>query len=235
VAVGAGLGGVLYLASRWLARRTRRVLNLGLLAAALALVLSLGWLAIAYGNGRSSLLTAQARGSTPLAALARVDIAAQQAHTDESLTLIDDTGDDAYQQDYLGLERGLGPGRGTLLTTASQAAAGSAAASAVAAVVDDAQGWYQAHAALRKLDDTGRHAEAVQSALGNAPGDAAAWYGRLSANLATGIAVDQAAFDASARSGSGAFTATESGVIALALLMAAGCAWGLFRRIAEYR
>jgi len=234
-AAGVGLGYGLYRASRWLSRRTRRVFNLGFLAAALALVISLGWLAFAYANGRSSLLTAQARGSTPVAALARVDIAVQRAHADESLTLIDNSGDDSYQQDYLGLQRSLGPGAGTLLTDAQQAAAGSKAAPAVAAMVADARGWYQAHASLRVLDDTGKHADAVQSALGTAPGNAGTWFGQLTGNLATGIAVDQAAFDSSARAGSSAFNDTEAGVIAAALIMAAACAWGLSRRIVEYR
>ena len=124
LAVGLGLGGVLYLASRWLRRRTNRVLNAGLVAAGAVVIVSLAWLAIAYSGSRSDLLAAQARGSTPIAALARVDIAAQQAHADESLTLIDNSGDDLYQQDYLAEERALGPGPGTLLAAAAAAAAG---------------------------------------------------------------------------------------------------------------
>ena len=55
-------------------------------------------------------------------------IAAQEAHADESLTLIDNTGDDGYQADYLTQEQVLGPGPGTLLTAASTAATGTPAA-----------------------------------------------------------------------------------------------------------
>jgi hypothetical protein len=39
----------------------------------------------------------------------------------------------------------------------------------------------------------------------------------------------------SAAAGSGAFTGLVAGVAVLALAMAAGCAWGLSRRLAEYR
>lgn len=234
-AIGLAIGYALCWASRWLTRRTNRVFNYGLIAAGLVLVISLAWLAAAYANGRASLLAAQARGSTPVAALARVDIAVQQAHADESLTLIDNSGDDSYQQDYLGLQRALGPGQGTLLTAAQAAAAGSPAAPAVAAMVDDAQGWYKAHISVRTLDSTGNHAGAVRSALGSGPTDAATWFGQLSAHLATGMAADQAAFDANARSGSGAFTGLEPGVIVAALVMAAACAWGLSRRLKEYQ
>jgi hypothetical protein len=45
----------------------------------------------------------------------------------------------------------------------------------------------------------------------------------------------QAVFADSAEAGSGAFTGLVAGVAVLALAMAAGCAWGLSRRLAEYR
>jgi uncharacterized membrane protein len=45
----------------------------------------------------------------------------------------------------------------------------------------------------------------------------------------------QAVFADSAAAGSGAFTGLVAGVAVLALAMAAGCAWGLSRRLAEYR
>ena len=235
VAAGLGLGGVLWLASRWLRRRTNRVFNAGLVVAGVAVVVSLAWLAIAYSGGRSDLLAAQAKGSTPVAALARVDIAAQQAHADESLTLIDNSGDDVYQQDYLNEERALGPGPGTLLTAAATAAAGSPAAPAVTSEVTDAKMWYLDHAGLRALDDSGKHAAAVQSALSSGADDAGLWSARLSADLNTAMAESQAAFDSPARAGAGAYTGLEAGVVLAALVMAAGCAWGLSRRIAEYR
>ncbi len=235
LAVGLGLGGVLVLASRWLRRRTNRVLNAGLVVAGAVVVVSLAWLAVAYAGGRSDLLAAQARGSTPVAALARVDIAAQQAHADESLTLIDNSGDDVYQQDYLTEERALGPGPGTLLTAAAAAAAGTPAAAPVTSVVTDAKMWYLDHASLRALDDSGKHAAAVQSALGSGDGDAGRRFTQLSADLNTAMAESQAAFDSPARAGADAYTGLEAGVIIAGLFMAASCAWGLRRRLAEYR
>ena len=42
-------------------------------------------------------------------------------------------------------------------------------------------------------------------------------------------------FAANAASGADAFTGLEAGIIVLALVMAVGCAWGLSRRLAEYR
>jgi hypothetical protein len=234
--VGLGIVVVLYLASRWLGRRTHRVLNLGLLLAGAAAVIALAWLAVAYTSARSDLLAAQSRGSAPVEALARADIAALQAHADESLTLIDNGSDNgSYQTAYLGQQRALGPGPGTLLTLAEGAAAGTQAAGAATAAAADAQSWYAAHTRLRALDDNGNHPAAVASALGTGPNDAGTAFAKLSADFATGIAAGQATFNANAGAGADAFTGLEPGVIAVALVMAAGCAWGLSRRLAEYR
>ena len=152
-------------------------------------------------------------------------MAALQAHADESLTLIDNSGDDSYQQDFIGQQKLLGPGPGTLLAAVA-ASAGNGPAAA------DAQAWYLAHAALRALDDNGNHAAAVHSALA---GEAAARFARLSADLSNGINAGQADFASDARGGRDAFTGLAVGMIVAALIMAAGCAWGLNRRLAEYR
>ena len=209
VALLAGLAMcyVLYRSSRWLARRTHRVLNYGLLVAAVAGVVSVAWLATAFFVGRSDLLHAQQRGSAPAEAFARAEVVALQAHADESLTLIDNSGDDSYQKDFLAQARLLGPR-------------------------PEAQAWYRAHAELRALDNGGNHAAAVHSALS---GDAAASFTALSAALSQGINASQAVFASSARSGRDAFTGLTAGVIAASLVMAVGCAWGLNRRLAEYR
>ena len=62
-------------------------------------------------GARSDLLDAQARGSATVEAIARVGIAVQEAHGDESLTLIDNTGKDSYQDRLRGPKmRSLGPG-----------------------------------------------------------------------------------------------------------------------------
>jgi hypothetical protein len=221
--------------SRWLKGRTNRVLNAGLVAAGVLLVVSVAWLAAAYLGARGDLIDARARGSATVEAAAQVGIAAQEAHADESLTLIDNTGDDGYQADYLTQEKALGPGPGTLLSAASTAAKGTPAGPAVQAAVTDAKAWFAAHAKLRSDDDNGKHPAAVSSALGGQPGDAGAAFTRLSSDLSAAINSDQAVFDSTARSASGAYTGLEAVTVAAALLMAAACAWGLSRRLAEYR
>jgi hypothetical protein len=229
VVIGLGVGYLLYRSARWLARRTHRRVNYGLLVAAVAFAVSLVWLVGAFTVGRTELLHAQQQGSAPAEAFAEADVAALRAHADESLTLIDNSGNDSYQQDFIAQQELLGPGPGTLLGAVESSAGHGASVSAAMA---DAQAWYRAHAALRALDDNGNHAAAVQSAL---TGDAAAKFALLSAALSDGITAHQAVFASSARDGQDAFTGLTVGMIVASLVMVAGCAWGLNRRLAEYR
>ena len=231
IVVGLGIGYVLLRTSRWLTRQTHRVINYGLLVALVACVISLVWLASAFAIGRTELLHAQQSGSAPAEAFARADVAALRAHADESLTLIDNSGDDKYQADFVAQQKLLGPaGPGSLLA-AVQSAPGSSGGTAAAAATD-AKAWYRAHTALRALDNSGNHQAAVNSALS---GESAAAFAQLSAALGNGITADQATFALSARSGRDAFTGLAIGMIVAALVMVGGSAWGLSRRLAEYR
>jgi hypothetical protein len=233
VAIIVGYG--LYRAQRWLSGRTHRVVNFGLAVASVAGAVSLLWLIIAFTVARVELGQAHDHGSAPVEALAQADIAALQAHADESLTLIDNSGDDGFQADFTSVRTKLGPGPGTLLTAASSAASGSPGSGYAAAAAADATAWYAAHQRVRSQDDSGAHSQAVQSAIGSAPGDSAALFGRLDSALSSGIAADQVVFQARAVAGRNAATGLEAGLIVLSLVMAAGCARGLTQRLAEYR
>jgi hypothetical protein len=71
--------------------------------------------------------------------------------------------------------------------------------------------------------------------IGSGPGAAGTLFGRLEADLDAAIHAGRAAFAGSAAAGSDAFTGLEAGIVVLALIMATGSAWGLSRRLAEYR
>lgn len=234
-AAGLVVGLALYWSSRWLRGRTNRLFNVGLIAAGLALAVSLGWLAAAYLGARGDLLDARAQGSATVQAAADAAIVAQEAHADESLTLVDDTGDDSFQVDYVRQQRALGPGPGTLLGAAATAAAGTPAEPAVGAAISAARAWFAAHAQVRSLDDNEHHVQAVASVLGTGSGAVGSSFARLSGDLSAAMAVDQAVFDSTARSAVSAYTALVPGIAVAALLMAGACAWGLNCRLAEYR
>ncbi len=233
IAVIAGY--VLYRAQRWLYRHTHRVFNTGLVVASLAAVVSLLWLVVALAVARADLLQARDHGSAPVAALAQADIAALQARADESLTLIDAGGDDSFQADFAAVQHRLGPGPGSLLTGAVNAARGSPGAAAAARAAATAPAWYAAHRTVRSLDNNGKHVQAVHLVTTPGAGHSSTLFGQLDGALTTAIAADQVVFRSNAVAGRDAFTALEVGVIVLALVMAAGCARGLSRRLTEYR
>jgi hypothetical protein len=226
--------GVLIGVQRRLARRTRRLLNHGLVIATAAGLISLVWLLVGLSVARAQFSDARDHGSAPVQALAQADIAALRAHADESLTLIHRSGQDAYQADFVTVQKRLGPGRGTLLTTAVTAARGSPATRSTAGAAAAAPAWYAVDKRVRALDDGGNYESAVQLAIGPGPSSSGSLFRRLQARLTTAINADQAEFRSAARSGQDALAGLEAGMIAAALVMVAGCAWGLTRRLAEY-
>jgi hypothetical protein len=229
------VGLVLVRSQRWLARRTHRMVNPGLLLASVASLASLIWLFSALAVAGSRLTAARDHGSAPVEALARADFAVLQAHGDESLTLIGRSGDDSYQEDFVLLQRRLGPGRNTLLTAAAAAAANSPGGEPAAAAQIDGRSWFAVHRVVRSMDDSGSYVDAVQLALGRGPNASGGNFLRLDKNLTQGISADQAYFQTAATSGQTDLAGLEAGMISLALLAAAGCAFGVSRRLAEYR
>ena len=234
-AVAVLVGLALSLSQRWLARRTHRMANPGLLLASAAGLASLIWLFSALAIAGSHLAASRDHGSAPVEALARADIAALQAHADESLTLIDRSGDDSFQQDFVSLQRRLGPGPDTLLTTAATAAAQSPGGGLTEAAEIDGPVWFAAHQVVRSLDDSGSYTAAVTLALGKSPDDGGGSFVTLDSDLSGAIGADQAYFRTSAAAGQNDLAGLEAGMIALAVVTAVGCAWGISRRLAEYR
>jgi len=83
----------------------------------------------------------------------------------------------------------------------------------------------------QQLDHAFRYGAETQLEIG----PAGTLFNRLESDLNAAIRADQATFASSAAAGSDAFTGLEAGVTVLALAGAAGCTWGLSRRLAEYR
>jgi len=240
IVAGLALGVAYWQSNRWIYRRTRRVLNAGLLLAGAAGAVVMVWLVVAFLSGRADLLAAQTQGSTPVEALASADIAVLKAHSYEALTLINNSGDDSNEAAFEAQRTALGPGPGSLLTSAQQAAAGSPGAAAAAAAPAAAVAWFAQHQIVRADDDGdnarvaggGTHQQAVSVVVSGPAGKA---FDVLSADLSEAVSADNTAFAAHASSGQAPFTALEPGVVVATLIMVAAVGWGLSRRLAEYR
>jgi hypothetical protein len=220
----------LFRTQRWLSGRTHRTLNAGLFLAFVAILVALVWLVVALTSGRSDLLQATGHGSTPAETLAQADIEALQARGDETLNLISRSGDANFQQDFRAAQSRLD----TLLPNAA-AQSNAAEASQIAAAQTAATRWFAVNRQAQALDNVFNYGAETQLEIGSGPGTAGTLFGQLETDLGAAINADQGVFAANAASGVDAFTGLEAGIIALALVMAVGCAWGLSRRLAEYR
>ena len=201
-----------------------------MLLASAAGAVALIWMAVALLGGRADLLRATGHGSTPAETLAQADIAALQARGDETLNLISRTGDTDFQADFRTAQGTFS----SLLSSAESQSAASAAGS-VTAARHDASSWFAVNQQAQKLDKAHDYGAETQLVIGNGLGSAGTLFIRLEADLDAAVHADQAVFADSAAAGSGAFTGLVAGVAVLALAMAIGCAWGLSRRLAEYR
>ena len=235
VAIAIAIGYVLVRTQRWLTRRTHRRVNPGLLLATAAMLVSTIWLVVAFAAARSDFGQGLGHGSTPAEALAQASIAAQEGRGDQVVNLISRSGSSSFQQIFAGAQGKIGPGTGTLLSAAAAAQSSAAGAGDVAKAGRDARTWYSASGKVFALDLAADYAAETDLVIGSGSGSSAADFARLEGDLRQAIAADQVVFRSSAASGSGAFGGLEAGVIIAALLMAAGSAWGLSRRLAEYR
>jgi hypothetical protein len=235
VALAAATAVVLYQAQRWLARRTHRIINYGLLTASGALVLSSVWLITAFAVARADLQRGVGSGAAPAETLAQADIAVQQGRGDEVLNLISRSGDTTFEQNFQQVRGELGPGSGSLLSSAATLSRGSPGGPPAAAAAQEAPAWYAANEQVYRLDVAANYRAETELVIGTGPGSSAAVFDKLEADLGQAIAADQVVFRSSAAAGADAFTGLEAAVIAASLVMAAGCAWGLNRRLEEYR
>lgn len=238
-------------------RRTRS-LSRCLAAASLVGAASLAWLLVSFFVARSDLAAAHDHGTAAAQPLVQAEITALRAHADESLTLINRSGDDANEADFRQAVKQLGPGTGTLLSSARAAGTGSPGYRQATAAGSAATTWYAVHRAVRVLDNGSDYPDAVYLAIGSGPAaspavikhqeaslatqggpghptTSASAFDDLEADLTAGIDADQTSFTASASRGDSALGGLTAGMVIASLLMALGCAWGLAQRIAEYR
>lgn len=229
-------GFVLYRAQRWLGRRTNRVLSPGLVLASLLLAVSVIWLAASFLSARSDLENGIGQGSVPAQDLALASIGVQQIRGDAVLNVISRSGSASFQDDFLATSKKIGPGTGTWLGNAAAAqGSGGPGPSLVAAAGRDAAAWYAANTQVYRLGTAADYAGERNLVVGTAAGSTLAGYNALEGDFTHAIAADQQVFASGASGGASALDPLTGVVIAASLLMAAGCAWAVSRRLAEYR
>ena len=100
----------------------------------------------------------------------------------------------------------------------------------------DATAWYAANNQVYMLGTAANYAAERNLVVGSASGSTATGYNALEGRHSPARSrADQAVFESAATDGANALDPLAGVVIATSLLMAAGCAWAVSRRLAEYR
>ncbi|MEV5721199.1 hypothetical protein AB0L41_45675 [Amycolatopsis mediterranei] len=222
----------------YLTRRTNRLLNVGLVVATAAVVVSLLWGGVALIFQGSLVGSGQDDGSHRVDVLVRARIAALQARADETLTLVARGDGGAYDRDFaakavllLGQD-----GQGGLLGEARGLIKDGDGAAKVEAALKAAGDWLKAHGQVRDQDNAGAYQEAVDSAVQeDAKGGSAPAFRQLDDSLQAAIDVGRQTFLDDTHNGDRALTLLAPGLAVLAVVAAAGVTMGIRERLREYR
>ncbi|QTJ67002.1 hypothetical protein HYG77_16325 [Rhodococcus sp. ZPP] len=176
--VTAGLLIALVLAQVYLARKSKRRVNPGLVVASLLTATLLVWLAAAALVSTSAIDRARSEGAQPLATITQSRILAQQARADETLALLQRGSDEQSEIDYEAHSSALADALGRL-----QSDARPEVADALAAL----DGWRAAHEMLQQRLAAGDYSGASALAIGSGEIASTARFAALDESLRTGI------------------------------------------------
>ncbi|TDP92942.1 hypothetical protein [Labedaea rhizosphaerae] len=208
-------------------RRTRRRLNLGVVAACVAVVAGLLWWVVATASTDSALAEAN-KASDAATALDEARTFVLQARSNENLVLVARSGGSASDQGFTDQLDRLRADDGPLAKAAANGVD-------VSTIRTAARAWTAAHKNLRTADDAGRYADAVQAAVGTGKGSSGAAFTALDKAVSDAGGTARARLAAATDDASGATTLLAFGPTVLFALAAAGFAIGVARRVEEYR
>lgn len=218
----------LIVAQRYLARRSHRRVNLGMIAATVLMALLAIWLSIA-GLVSTNASTHDTESAATMDALVRARIQAQQARADETLALLRRDSDVQNEQEYA---QHVAEVARILDGLHGEPAPTDAAVNDAVAALD---GWEQAHKDLRDHLSAGDYVGAVTIAVDGRPQDSAAQFTRLDDALRGGIgSLREEASGYTSRSWS-SLSRLDVGGVTLGVLAGFAIGAGIWPRLSEYR
>jgi hypothetical protein len=231
LAIGVVTLAGLIAAQVWLAGRTNRIFNAGLLVATGSVLVGIVWFAVVSALAAGHNAEARDRGSAAVHAVALARIAALQARSDEALTLVARGGGTNYDKDFDARSEELGR---HLLNDAMAAVDGSTSAKAV----EDASGlwraWLDRHAEIRKRDSLGDWAAAVRLAT-TEDRNTAVLSGNVNNSLGGAIEGATTRFNEEAKRARTAVSSADLAVATLLVLAALAVGFGFAPRLREFR
>lgn len=217
-------------ANRWLARRTRRRVNIGFVAGGLAVLIMVLWVGTALTISTADSRSAKGSGAESLKTITTLAITAQQARADETLALIRRGDEDVRKQSYYQridvmqsqlsdyLERDNAIDKTDL----------SAAESLLTR-------WRAADDRINAYIAVGNYQAATQVALGTGEDDSTPAFDELNEALNKGIEQSRTQLRNDILNARRVLSGATAGAAVLSVIAAFAVALGLWPRLSEYR
>jgi hypothetical protein len=222
---------LLVAAQRYLTRRTNRLLNVGLLAATIAVVVGLVWGTVVLLLESNRVANGHDAGTRQVELAVQARITALKMRANETLTLVARGDGGEYETEWKKLA-GEFTGPDNTLARAEELASDK---DALRAAQENVRAWFDAHEKVRAQDDGGEYEAAVTRAIGDAKDGSAAAFNDLDENLRAAIDDGRAVFFDETSAASNVMIGLVPGVAVLALVAAAGVTMGIRERLQEYR
>ena len=221
---------LLVLAQLYLARISRRILNVPTLSATVVLAAVSIW-AVAGLIGEQNALASARRGSDAVEVLSATRVLLSRAQSDQSLTLVNRGSDETDPADFAAVMRELAPNGGLLGGVSALARRTGTSAPANRLTAEFAS--YQSETTqITTFETNGRIGDAIKRASAASSSSIA---DRLNTGLAGQITTAQGRFMTAARSAASSLSGLSVAIPVLTALAAALALIGLRQRLSEYR
>ncbi|MGV9794860.1 hypothetical protein [Gordonia sp. NPDC003422] len=223
----------LILTSRYLARRTRRRFNLGVVAAILAITTGTVWLLASGLMSVAATSDARTGGADPLRELTAARILTQQARSAETLALV-------RRGDQGGLERSFAQSTEGITATVARLRDNedvrrSVSTEQLDAVASAVERWKATDAVVRGYIESGAFGRARTMTVGDDENSSATSYSAVDKALVDAITSARTSFRDDINTAQRVLGFTGTGILMLTIFAAAAVILGLIPRIREYR
>jgi hypothetical protein len=217
-------------ANRWLARRTRRRINIGFVAGGLAVLIMVIWVGTALAISTAGSSSAKDTAAQSLKTITNLAITAQQARADETLSLIRRGDEDVRKQSYY---QRIDTMHHEL--TEYLARDDAIDKSGLQNADELLTGWRQADDRINSYIAVGNYQAATQVALGTDEDDSSSAFDKLDEALTGGIEESRNQLRNDILNAERVLSGATVGAALLSLSAAVAVALGVWPRLSEYR
>lgn len=229
IVVAATLGFGLF-AHRWLARRTKRRVNIGLVVGGMAIGVMIVWVGTALAISTAGSRSAKNTAADSLRTVTNLAITAQQARADETLSLIRRGDEDMRKRSYYQRVDQMRQQLGEYL--ARKNTVDKTGLDQADQLLDR---WRQADERINEYIAVGNYQSATEVALGTGEEDSTAAFDKLNDALSKGIEESRTQLRSDILSARRVLSGTTVGGALLSVGAAVAVALGLWPRMSEYR